>query len=272
MYFHLENLTNVMPIISEELVRLNLRIKTLTVSFVNGDCTTHKQMEQLNAGIRNLIDQMRRTLERLRHLAERQTDSGSKRMLLSDVDNHADQMASCQRAFRQANLRCIGDLERTGRESLFTLLSEDDQGGIKKRRKQREKEDLVTHSGKATDHLATISRHLAETVERSADTVGTLAESSQTVQETKEEFQGMGSIIGQSRRLITKYGRREVTDRVLILFAVAFYFAVVLYILRKRVLGPFDPIALIWSTIKAIVVTLIKVIRTVQDTIITAFA
>merc|ERR1712077_184916 len=108
----------------------------------------------------------------------------------------------------------------------------DNQDEIKKRRKQKEKEDLVTQSGKATDNLALISRQLAETVERSAETVGSLAESSQTVQETKEEFQGMGSIIGQSRRLITKYGRREVTDRVLILFAVAFYFAVVLYILR----------------------------------------
>ena len=32
---------------------------------------------------------------------------------------------------------------------------------------------------------------------RSAETVGNLAESSQTVQETKEEFQGMGSIIGR---------------------------------------------------------------------------
>ena len=31
---------------------------------------------------------------------------------------------------------------------------------------------------------------------RSAETVGTLAESSQTVNETKDEFQGMGSIIG----------------------------------------------------------------------------
>ena len=229
-------------------------------------------MEQLNSEIRNLIDKMRRTLERLRHLAERQSDSESKKMLLSDVDKYADQLAACHRSFRQANLRCIGELERKGRDTLFTNNAEEDQEGIKRRLKQKEKEDLVTQSGKATDNLAAISRQLAETVERSADTVGTLAESSQTVHETKEEFHGMGSIIGQSRRLITKYARREVTDRVLILFAVAFYFAVVLYILRKRVLGPLDPIALIWSTVKALVITLVTLIRTVQNTIIDAFA
>ncbi len=61
--------------------------------------------------------------------------------------------------------RCIGELERKGRESLFTN-DMDNQDGIKKRRKQKEKEDLVTQSGKATDNLASISRQLAETVER----------------------------------------------------------------------------------------------------------
>ena len=78
-------------------------------------------------------------------------------------------------------------------------------------------------------------------------------------------------ISGQSRRLITKYARREVTDRVLILFAVAFYFSVVLYILRKRVFGPFDPVAIVWSTIKTLVVALVKIIQTVQKAIIEAF-
>ena len=84
---------------------MNLRIKTSTVSFVNGDCTTHKDMEVLNSEIRNLIDQMRRTLERLRLLAKKQSDTESKKMLLSDVDKYADQLAACQRSFRQANLR-----------------------------------------------------------------------------------------------------------------------------------------------------------------------
>jgi len=254
----------------EELVRLNLRIKTTTVSFVNGDCSTHRQMEQLNSDIRNYLEKMKRTLDRLRHLAERQSSSESRKMLLSDVDKYADQLAACHRSFRQANLRCIGELERKGREDLFTNDTEDHEG-IRKRQKQKEKEGLVTQSGKATDNLASISRQLAETVERSAETVGTLAESSQTVNETKDEFQGMGSIIGQSRRLITKFARREVTDRVLILFAVAFYFSVVLYILRKRVFGPFDPVAIAWSTIKTLVIALVKIIQTVQKAVIEAF-
>ena len=63
------------------------------------------------------------------------------------------------------SFRCIGELERKGREDLFTHDTEDHEG-IRKRQKQKEKEDLVTQSGKATDNLASISRQLAETVER----------------------------------------------------------------------------------------------------------
>ena len=48
---------------------------------------------------------------------------------------------------------------------MFTHDTEDHEG-IRKRQKQKEKEDLVTQSGKATDNLASISRQLAETVER----------------------------------------------------------------------------------------------------------
>ena len=128
-----------------------------------------------------------------------------------------------------------------------------------------DREEAVRQSGQATDRLAAISRQLADTVERSSLTVGTLAESSQNVTDIKDEFAGLGSIVGQSRRLITKYARRETTDKVLILFATAFFFAVVFYILRKRVLGPLDPFALLFATVKSLVIAIIKVIRTVQN-------
>ena len=67
-------------------------------------------------------------------------------------------------------------------------------------------------------------------------------------------------MIGQSKKLITKYARREFTDKVdrnllvslysllvqvLIIFALAFFFAVVLYILRKRVFPSYGPIEII---------------------------
>ena len=73
----------------------------------------------------------------------------------------------------------------------------------------------------------------------------TLEESSHVVGETGAEYRSMGGVIGQPKKLITKYGRREFTDKVLYVFALAFFFAVVLYILRKRVFPTYGPLELI---------------------------
>lgn len=64
------------------------------------------------------------------------------------------------------------------------------------------------------------------------------ATSSRTVQETNEEFKNMTGTIHLGRKLILKYNRRELTDKLLIFLALALFFATVLYILKKR-LFPF---------------------------------
>ena len=106
-----------------------------------------------------------------------------------------------------------------------------------------------------TDNLAAISRHLADTVQRSSLTMDDLVQSSATVSETNAEFKSMGAEIGQSRKLITKYGRRETTTHVLIFVAFCFFFACVFHILRKRVLGPLDPMLLTYNTLTTLVTT-----------------
>lgn len=111
-----------------------------------------------------------------------------------------------------------------------------------------------------TDNLTAISRQLADTVQRSSLTVDDLVESSTTVHETNKEFKSMGAEIGQSRKLITKYGRRETTTHVLIFIAFCFFFACVFHILRKRVLGPLDPMLLTWNTLSTLVTTVMGLI------------
>jgi len=255
----------------EELVRLNLLVKSLNSRF--DSVSGHREMSELNAEVRRQMEAMRRLLKVLGDLAVRQKDPALVKMLMNDVENHADQITSLQAAFKQANLRCISRLDASGRVSLLGEESSTagaataaSSGELRQRaRQQMDREEAVRQSGQATDRLAAISRQLADTVERSSLTVGTLAESSQNVTDIKDEFAGLGSIVGQSRRLITKYARRETTDKVLILFATAFFFAVVFYILRKRVLGPLDPFALLFATVKSLVIAIIKVIRTVQN-------
>jgi len=58
--------------------------------------------------------------------------------------------------------------------------------------------------------------------------------SSTNVQGIHDELQTTGSVIIQSGKLLAKYGRREFTDKVLLLFAFIFFLACVLYVLQKR--------------------------------------
>ena len=58
--------------------------------------------------------------------------------------------------------------------------------------------------------------------------------SSKQVTSVQGEFENMSGHIQHSRKLLTKYGRRECTDKLLILLALVFFFASVLYILKKR--------------------------------------
>ena len=238
--------------VQQDLVRLNLKIRSKIEAF--STVNTFHAMEKLNGEIRGNFEEMRQEISKLRNLAKKQQDSQSSAMLKRDAHNHEDQMTACLTAFKKANLSCIKRLESQGRDSLLDSRKRSDNLG------QTDKEEMVRESGRATDQLKAISRNLAQTVENSSKTMDELVTSSKTLNEANEEFKGQASVVGQGRKLITKYVRRGVTDQFLILMAAAFFFAVVFYILRKRVLGPLDPFSLLWSSIVAFIQTLLNLL------------
>ncbi len=61
--------------------------------------------------------------------------------------------------------------------------------------------------------------------------------------DTHEEFKTMTGHIQNSRKLLTKYSRREFTDKLLIFLALVFFFATVLYIIKKRLFYSTDTVA-----------------------------
>lgn len=239
--------------VQEELVRLNLKILSMIDSFINIECQA--EMDSLNGEIRAKLDLMRKGVENLRSLARQQLNPESAVMLKTDANSHEDQMTGCHLAFKKANIACMSRLNSKGREN---LMSKGRRNNLDMKRK--DKEEMVSESGKATEDLRKISRHLAQTVERSAMTMNELVDSSKTMDDANEEFKTMGAGISQARRLITKFGRRETTDRLLILLAAAFFFSVVFYILKKRVFGPLDPFELLWSSITAFVRTVLNLL------------
>lgn len=85
-----------------------------------------------------------------------------------------------------------------------------------------------------TENLFTISRLMADQVKHSENALDLLVNTSTVITESQEESRQMSSAILQSKKLLSKYGRREMTDRVLIILALLFFFACVLYVLKRR--------------------------------------
>ena len=64
-----------------------------------------------------------------------------------------------------------------------------------------------------------------------------LAESSGVLRDSNAEMKNISAHVDISSRLITKFSRREVVDRLLIFCGLILFFSVVIYILKKRLIG-----------------------------------
>lgn len=134
---------------------------------------------------------------------------------------------------RKANAQSRKFINSITSDKLYNYESKNENESLRYRT-NADKNIMAQKSSEVTDNLLSVSRMLASQVTQSEQSLQTLVHSSATVTETQEEFKMMGSVIIQSRKLLTKYGRREVTDKFLIFLALAFFFACVLYVISKR--------------------------------------
>lgn len=85
-----------------------------------------------------------------------------------------------------------------------------------------------------SDDLMYVARALARQAELSQHTLRSLAESSTTVSLTDGEILAIGGLLNQSKIILTRYGRREVTNKILIFMALIFFYSCVVYVVSKR--------------------------------------
>ncbi|EAW61405.1 BNIP1 isoform 4 [Pan troglodytes] len=143
--------------------------------------------------------------------------------------------------FQQLRHR-IQDLEQLAKEqdkeSEKQLLLQEVENHKKQMLRKTTKESLAQTSSTITESLMGISRMMAQQVQQSEEAMQSLVTSSRTILDANEEFKSMSGTIQLGRKLITKYNRRELTDKLLIFLALALFLATVLYIVKKR-LFPF---------------------------------
>ncbi|KAM9332352.1 vesicle transport protein SEC20 [Pholidichthys leucotaenia] len=219
-------------ICGQEIIKYDLEIKALIQDI--RDCPgPESTFMELNSHIKEKFTNLRLRIQDLEQMAKEQDRESDRLAIQAEMASQRRQLLSNQTAWRKANLACKLVIDNLKKDELL-------HGGDNQSVKQRKvtKESLVETSSNITESLMSISRMMAEQVKQSEDTIGTLATSSRTLQETNEEFKNMTGTIHLGRKLIFKYNRRELTDKLLIFLALALFFATVLYILKKR-LFPF---------------------------------
>lgn len=124
------------------------------------------------------------------------------------------------------------EIEKLNKVELLTNTSDvRHRGG---RGSKHAQSSLAYQQDSVTEKMLSISRHLFETTQRSAATLETLVSSSANVEGTNDELQNTAGTILHSKKLLKKYGRRECTDKILVVFAFILFIVVVLYIVQKR--------------------------------------
>ncbi|XP_051157792.1 vesicle transport protein SEC20 [Leptopilina boulardi] len=215
--------------IRQEIVKNHLEVTALIQDIQQ--CTGPLEfLNELNAEGRGKIASLRSSIDRLVNATELEINEKKKSELLVEIENHRAQMSTTMKAFRKANVISSCVIDKMSRDDLLAS-SEEQQDFLRKR---RDKKSLVDTSSQVTDKLSSISRQLAETTQRSADTLESLITSSEKVTGTERELVDQRQVIVQSGKLLGKYGRREITDKILLALAFAFFLACVGYILQKR--------------------------------------
>ncbi|KAJ8348107.1 hypothetical protein SKAU_G00266960 [Synaphobranchus kaupii] len=218
-------------ICGQEIIKYDLEIKAL-IQDIRECPGPQSELMDLNSKVKEKFGQLRLRIQNLEQMAKEQDKETDKLAILTETESHRKQMLSNQTAWRKANLACKLSIDKVEADELL-------QGGeTSVRQRKTTKESLAKTSSDITESLMSISRMMSQQVQQSDETIGSLATSSRTVLETNEEFKAMTGTIHLGRRLITKYNRRELTDKLLIFLALALFLSTVLYILKKR-LFPF---------------------------------
>ncbi|KAG6452905.1 vesicle transport protein SEC20 [Manduca sexta] len=185
-------------------------------------------LNELNEKGRAKISQIRDEMEALELYGK---DNGDPKYDV-EVEAQRHQLANLLKEFKEANITSLFAIEKVQREEL--LKGGGEESTLRQRKKKVDRDELLKMSSGVTEQLLSISRQLADTTQRSQVTLDSLVSSSSTVHGTQSELQNTASTISQSSKLLTKYGRREFTDKVIMFFAFLFFLAVCLYIVQKR--------------------------------------
>nr|SVE87046.1 EOG090X0EO1 [Daphnia similis] len=213
--------------LKNDILRGNLSIQNILHKIQNPDIT-ESDVVVLNSEYRSEFKQLKHCIDEFEKVAKNEDDDGE---LAEDVSLFRNQLTSLQSAFRKANVQCQLTVSMKNKAELF--YSNPEEMEIRSRQ-TKSKEELIKMSTNVTTNLRNISQSMASVLEQNRGTLEVLAQSSNTVSDTQDEFKVMGSALITTKKLVSRFGRRETTDLILIVLALAAFFAACVYVIQKR--------------------------------------
>lgn len=181
---------------------------------------------------REQLKRLRNSIDRYETFGREANDVKQLTDIASSAKQFREQLQNTTLLLRNAFVEKKTLLDEKNRASLFNI----DEGNELRRRREAEgnRENIARTANDVTQNLLSISRVISDSISVSGDSLNTLVKSSGTIKKTDEELKDQSGVIKTGHRLLTKYSRRECTDKFLIFLALALFFSTVLYILKKR--------------------------------------
>ena len=172
-----------------------------------------------------LIQKIRSTLSVLKIKINEHYSKEAQDFLKQQHKLHSDELIVLQQQLRSAlNVQT----ELKDKEIREALLSGSDLRKRAPKDMSKVAEDITNRMQRNTEMLASMVRQQEETVK-------TLATSSTEIKEVDAEYQTLSAVLVSSHRLVTKFGRRAMTDTILTYLGFFLFLCTVLYVIQKRI-------------------------------------
>ncbi|KAI8092827.1 Sec20-domain-containing protein [Halteromyces radiatus] len=192
--------------------------------------------EEVASLLKSDIRQLEQNIQQVKLLADEQDRQSSKNDILNRLGEYEIQHRQLQITARQAILKSkqrIQKKEQETREALFGRKKDDFNEEYELRNRGKD-DSLLRATTNVTEALQRTSTLMQQELEKSSYSASILADSSRTLSATFTEYENLDSLLTISKRMITHLETSDWFDRLLLLFGVAVFCLVVLYIIKKR--------------------------------------
>ncbi|GMR41632.1 hypothetical protein PMAYCL1PPCAC_11827, partial [Pristionchus mayeri] len=213
----------------QEIIRYDAKLK-LRITELPEKAVNETDLLQETRACRSIISDISTRIEKLALVPARLSSKSDRQSVLSQVNEHTKELEACKMDLGKAAQKARKGMETRNRSRLL------DNGDVLLRRRKREQEEEQKRGEEGGERLALLVQRMASRVGQSEDAMRDIVRSSETLGKTHEEYHSQGAFIQTGNKLLSKWERRELTDKILVAIALLFYFAACYYVINKRFL------------------------------------